>query len=410
MAAGGVRCPGHARRAGHVTVALDARRAGAVESAPLPPRLPALTSLRFGAALMVMLAHSAGRFGFAADADRQPLQIALGTAVSLFFVLSGLVLAFNYADLRTRAGVRAYYRARFARIWPVHATVLAAILLVDPTVPRPWVDATHLSWLPAHLLLVHSWITLDVDGLSAFNAITWTLSTECFFYVVFPFLIRPVRERPWLSLAAAIGLGLAAACAAQAMYRAGMTSVHMNPAVLEKVHPIGRLCEFVMGMVTGLLLLRRGHARPAGGLRAVALQVATVVAVAALAAELFRLPAALGAPVMVGDWLRNVGLAPAFAVMLFVLATTRGPFTRFLSLPLAERLGDLSYAAYMIHIVVLRQPIWFLVSDRVRPGPLGFALFVATTTGIAWLLFTYVEIPARASIRGRQATVRTRIA
>src|SRR6185437_10634847 len=45
------------------------------------------------------------------------------TGVSLFFVLSGFILAYNYLDkdLSWRGGARFFLIARFARIYPVYA-------------------------------------------------------------------------------------------------------------------------------------------------------------------------------------------------------------------------------------------------------------------------------------------------
>jgi len=377
----------------------------------LPPRLPSLTSLRFVAALMVLVAHSAGRFGFTPDAQSQALQVAMGTAVSFFFVLSGFVLAFNYADLRSGAGIVAYYRARIGRIWPLHLAILAIILLLDPTVARPWVDPTNLRWLPAHAFLVHSWVTLDLTGISAFNAITWTLSTEWFFYLVFPWLMRWTRRWPWRTLLAALALGVGAALGAQVLRHFGLTSATFQPAVLEKCHPFGRLCEFVLGMVVGLhVRMRRREATPPSTARAVALQLAAFGTIALAASQLHRLTSVPHIPVLIADWLRNVALAPLFGWLLVVLATTGGPLVRVLGSPVAERLGDLSYAVYMAHMVVLRQPIWWVVTRDIHPGALGFLLFVLTDLVVAWLLFRFVEVPARAWIRGRQAVTRARIA
>jgi peptidoglycan/LPS O-acetylase OafA/YrhL len=153
-----------------------------------PRRLDSLTSLRFVAAAMVVCFHSAGRFGFRPDAERQPLQVALGSAVSLFFVLSGFVLAYNYAELHGRTAIRTYYRARVARIWPLHLACLAFIVLLDPAIRRPCADAT-LPWLPVHALLMQSWFPVNVAGVSLFNAVAWSLSVEWAFYLAFPLLL-----------------------------------------------------------------------------------------------------------------------------------------------------------------------------------------------------------------------------
>ena len=42
------------------------------------------------------------------------------TGVDLFFVLSGFIMAAVYWDLQDRADRRAYWAARFARIYPVY--------------------------------------------------------------------------------------------------------------------------------------------------------------------------------------------------------------------------------------------------------------------------------------------------
>ncbi|MDX6231026.1 MAG: hypothetical protein QOI76_4416, partial [Frankiales bacterium] len=95
------------------------------------PRLPALTGLRFVAALAVVLSHfSEQRL---VDVPRRLVTFLDGgrTAVSLFFVLSGFVLAYNYAHLSTTDQRRRFYVARFARIYPV---VLLALLVAVPSI------------------------------------------------------------------------------------------------------------------------------------------------------------------------------------------------------------------------------------------------------------------------------------
>ena len=83
------------------------------------PRLDALTGARGPAALMVFAQH-AGEAGFL------PFVLPSSLAVSFFFVLSGFVLAYAYAE-KPAAGLR-FYRARFARIWP--ATMLSTLLVL----------------------------------------------------------------------------------------------------------------------------------------------------------------------------------------------------------------------------------------------------------------------------------------
>src|SRR5580704_2443077 len=95
------------------------------QSAGRRPDVPALTGLRFLAAFSVLLAH-----GLAATAANNTLpqgvvywlMQASGFGMTLFFVLSGFVIHYNYARLVTDGGVRgiaAFLWARFARLYPL---------------------------------------------------------------------------------------------------------------------------------------------------------------------------------------------------------------------------------------------------------------------------------------------------
>ena len=80
-----------------------------------------LTSLRFFAAMMVVAHHY---WGFAAGMS----------GVTFFFVLSGYVLAINYADcVSTPAERRLFWWKRFARIYPTHALTFLLALPVGGT-------------------------------------------------------------------------------------------------------------------------------------------------------------------------------------------------------------------------------------------------------------------------------------
>src|SRR5690554_5743831 len=88
------------------------------------PHLPTLTSVRFFAALYVLVVH----FGMHMF-EGTPLEgfATLGsTGVSMFFVLSGFILTYTYAGRSSKPG--RFWWARFARIWPVYVLSLVASL------------------------------------------------------------------------------------------------------------------------------------------------------------------------------------------------------------------------------------------------------------------------------------------
>src|SRR5215470_16314732 len=97
------------------------------------PELPALTGIRFYAALIVFLSHLPLVPGADSLAGRRLLFNAGVVGVSFFFVLSGFILTYNYVDIfRHRLPARDYKKFvwdRLTKIYPVH---LAITLLMIP--------------------------------------------------------------------------------------------------------------------------------------------------------------------------------------------------------------------------------------------------------------------------------------
>src|SRR5215210_4372580 len=141
-------------------------------------RLPRLTGLRAVAALVVFAHHvrlvAEWRSG-------EVLEVGY-LGVSLFFVLSGFVLAWA-----TRPGDSAarFYRRRFARIYPASVVGIVLAVMID--------DRPSVAPLLANLALVQAWIP-DLEYSFGVSSPNWSLSCEAFFYAAFP-LGLPVLAR-----------------------------------------------------------------------------------------------------------------------------------------------------------------------------------------------------------------------
>ncbi|MBC7520962.1 MAG: acyltransferase [Sandarakinorhabdus sp.] len=123
----------------------------------------------------------------------------------MFFVVSGIVIATNYAGHVATVGEWALFmRKRIARIYPLHLATLAfyvAIgLLVWARQLHP-VDATRYdaAAIVPNLFLVHAWFP---SGTISFNYVSWSVSAEFFVYLSFPLVALAVRGRPAISLLA----------------------------------------------------------------------------------------------------------------------------------------------------------------------------------------------------------------
>ena len=159
-----------------------------------PARLDALTGLRCFAALNIVFFHFSNPDWFG---PLSPVVNAGYLSVSFFIMLSGFVLAYNYAG-RAREGklgkVR-FWKARLTRLYPVY---LLSLALGWQTFQGERAAHTHLMfWLGAILtpILLQGWI----PEIATFgNTPAWTMSAEAAYYVMFPWLAA-VRQPAKLS-------------------------------------------------------------------------------------------------------------------------------------------------------------------------------------------------------------------
>ena len=167
------------------------------------PTLPALTGLRFLAALTVLIEHAwihLFKFQGVATGLRQWVPNVGGFGMSLFFVLSGFVIHYNYRQVVTGqgpAGLAASLWARFSRLYPLYFFMLALDILLGKTLFLSLLGKDDgfsdlARALPYYLLLLQSWRYVPFADTSLVYAIgagvNWSISTEWFFYLVYPLL------------------------------------------------------------------------------------------------------------------------------------------------------------------------------------------------------------------------------
>lgn len=146
-----------------------------------------MTGVRGIAALCVVFRH----FYVMPDTVGNPLQHAY-LAVDLFFMLSGLVLALNYASTVTlEAGRKPYFgfiQKRIARVFPLYLFVTVVKTAYDLSkhvgIGLPMPDTWTVKTMIANVFLVQAWGFAD----SAVGP-AWSLSTELGAYVLFPVLV-----------------------------------------------------------------------------------------------------------------------------------------------------------------------------------------------------------------------------
>lgn len=303
--------------------------------------LPALTGIRFYAALLVFLSHLTIIPGMEALSGKRLIFNAGVVGVSFFFVLSGFILTYNYAE-KFRDGVsladyRRFVWDRLTKIYPVHFAAFLLILpiaIYSPNLPLDW------RAVPFHLLLIQCfWPLSDPTFYNYLNAPSWSVSCEWFFYLLAPltmYLALAGRKCWWL-----LALIAAYACCLGVLLK-DEVSAYTRLYLVSWFAP-SRFVDFVTGIFVGRLFLS-GAVRNTCSI-GVMIQVTGMALL--LAGAVYRTHAA---------WPLHGGLlyVPGAALLILGLATGRGFIADHLSTLWLRRLGIASFALYLLHAPILR--------------------------------------------------------
>ena len=205
--------------------------------------------LRAFAAILIVLYHGQILFGaYNAGGDRvasyvhthNPLRAVIcegHTAVGLFMVLSGFI--FSFGSRNSEIEWRGFMRNRCLRILPLMVTLAVVGAYAFP-------NQMSLAGLAQHALLMSN--LPGAAPMGPFNLMFWTIAVEFQFYLIFPFLLRFIRQGGWRYAGALIALAL--------VMRYISVINGANPRHLSYWTIVGRIDQFVLGILLGL------HYRP----------------------------------------------------------------------------------------------------------------------------------------------------
>lgn len=366
--------------------------------------LAPLTSLRFFAALAIVIEHTKANFHATAWITSA---LPYDYGVSFFFVLSGFILTYTHPKINGIRDAYNFYVARFARVWPLHVATFVLVLIV---LERNWwfVGISSEHWLEigiANLLLLHAWVPL-MGVFFSFNGASWSISAELFFYLMFPLLLnRWARTWHWKNL-----LVIFCGCAILTVttVRGWPNGDPHFPLVLSStgiayISPFVRIIEFVIGINAASIFVRYENRVPG------CMAVWTIIEIASLLSipEMWVLTRSLpdqiaGHSLGASSWTlfaAHSGAAPAFGLVVLVMAFGRGLLSRALGWRPLIILGEASFALYMVHQPLITSLyVHHEYFDRV-PDSLLFAGYWTVTVGSAFMLWHFVEKPCRRIIR-----------
>jgi exopolysaccharide production protein ExoZ len=341
-------------------------------------QLASIQILRAVAALMIVLHHAMNETHLAAQkvggSFAWQFVLPLEAGVDLFFVISGFVMVFASRDMFGSAGsILPFLRRRLARIAPIYwlTTLLFLALSFSGLSPmsRPLPSADEI--IATFLFLPYA----RPDGyLQPVYGLGWTLNYEMFFYLLFALALPLPRERAVpavvIVLMLLVGVGQ--------IVPASMTAPYFWTRSI--------ILEFGFGMIIGHMALTGVQPSRAA---------AALLGIASLAWF------ALGslAPKLLPDRALLYGLPSALLVIAALAFEDDGqghPAIRLLT-----RLGDASYALYLLHPFVLRGLAVAAGGMLTAVSPLLFLILgVTLACAAAMIAWSWFERPVTRALQG----------
>lgn len=371
------------------------------DAAARPNRLPQIQGLRALAVVLVVLYHVG-------------LPIPGGfVGVDVFFVISGFVITrLLVTELHTSGRIRFgnFYRRRVRRLLPALTLMISVVLVVSILIESP-IEAqtnTAITGAGATLWLANVAVLFVTGGYWADTHVamllnTWSLAVEEQFYLVFPGVIgvgfglarrrrsegRRAGERRAERGRALAGLGPAGLLVAVVLVVSLAIELWLSFGPIASRLPMSRPVAFFAPM-------SRAWEFAAGALLAIVLDRRSF-----LSRPLSEVLAWTGLVMVIGSGLLLNGsmIFPGYLALIPVVGTVlmligiqlpMSTVARAMSTPVAQRLGDLSYAWYLWHwpFIALSVTLW-------GPSVPHQVVMVLVSLGVAMASFRWVEQPLR---------------
>ena len=377
--------------------------------------LPNLTALRGIAALLVATLHFHFFLGPVVPYGHSVLIDKFYLMVDLFFILSGFIICYVYAD--TFAGgvsKRAYTSfllARLARIYPLHVCALAGEFLIFLFISVSGKFAIlaagnqHLYRLDAIPVQLTFLQTVGIYNFDTWNAPAWSLSAEWWAYVLFPVLFLCCRQlgcARWFIVSALAVAGWVLIewylAPLEPFLDRGPNPAHHSLDVNWHYGTLRGLCGFIAGISVWMLYQQSTF-------KAV---LANVWVIAALA-----LAAVLSMQFTDYDTLAAIVLA----ALVLALAYGSPSVDRLFASGALQAIGRWSFSIYMWHMVLIHVILLPFILQRsepirglLRPLKQGhyenvfyLIVFLTCTCFVGYCSYRFIESPSRRWLRSRFA-------
>lgn len=356
---------------------------------PIPLNIRPLTSLRFFAAIWVVLLHYRSRMGYV-DIQRMDFFNNAYLAVDFFFVLSGFIMAHVYIEsiVDSKFSVFDFLKKRFSRLYPLHIFVLTVYVALfgifsifgfESETPEKY----NFYTLPANILMVHAWGTIDN---LVFNYPSWSISAEWFAYLVFfpvSLIIIKLRKYPVILFINAILLltGFYYLVPYTGIVDNELTKLSFDFGIF-RIFP-----EFILGISTYILCKK--------------------IDIGEQASRIMLFTGILILLILVHFDINDLIFIALFTSIIFSAAalSRNENAVGWLGKPSLVYLGDISYSVYMVHAIffsVYFRSVDIIIGKQISPilMLLIWSVGVVGTVVLATITYRFIEIPGRSFLNG----------
>lgn len=251
--------------------------------------------------------------------------------VDFFFVLSGFIIASNYKGrIETPGDARSFMLKRFARLWPLHAATLLAMVawesfkaIVAPNMGEvvPFHNGREPIAILSNLFLLQG---LGVHDRLTWNGPSWSISTEFASYLVFALvcLLAPKRIRLVAVLMVVGGLGV----------------ILKFKGHMDTTYDYG-FFRAVAGFFLGVLVQSAPPPKFSKAM-ATAFELISIALIVGLMALFHQGPIQILAPLL-------------FALIVWLFSSEEGFISGLLKTGPIQKLGLWSYSIYLVHFPIV---------------------------------------------------------
>lgn len=290
--------------------------------------LPILTGLRFIAAFYVFIFHVNLRESLDFLGKPAVFIISQGAVGVNIFFTSGFILFYNYHDRKMNA--MEFILKRIAKIYPVY---LAGFFICFAVVSLAKIEIIDFSKvLGLNFFMLQSYF--PKYSMQWYGSGSWSISTEFFFYLIFPLLMPAILKLKRKKLLIIIFV-----CYAFSIIPGILFNLKVINFEISYTFPPSRIWEFIIGILIACLCLKHNYTLKSKSIYyLVCISVVTFILVGRFTE---------------GYVILNIAVVPVMTVLLISALAKEKNMLSLLGTSIMEYLGKISYSFYIFQIPIM---------------------------------------------------------